>query len=137
MLTSLYGISSNSKHYMSRPPAYRPLVSALKGDQPAKSSKPSPARLNLLSRIMARHYIHPTATLGSLPDSTIVALTETLSDLTLENDLRRKIRGDITRLKEMGSYRGRRHVMNLPVRGQRTRSQISTARKLNREERKG
>ena len=127
---------------MARPPAYRPLASALGSSaqsdpDPSVSQKPSPARLNLLSRIMARHYIHPTATLGSLPDSTITALTETLSDLTIENDLRRKVVGDIARLRDMGSYRGKRHVANLPVRGQRTRSQISTARKLNRLDRRG
>jgi small subunit ribosomal protein S13 len=42
---------------------------------------------------------------------------------------------DITRLRDTGTYRGRRHAMNLPVRGQNTRSQIKTARKLNRVER--
>ncbi|EDN95340.1 hypothetical protein SS1G_11217 [Sclerotinia sclerotiorum 1980 UF-70] len=37
----------------------------------------------------------------------------------------------------MGSYRGRRHAMGLPVRGQNTKGQISTARKLNKMNRKG
>lgn len=47
------------------------------------------------------------------------------------------MRADIDRLREMGSYRGRRHAMSLPVRGQRTRTQIGTARKLNKVERRG
>lgn len=52
--------------------------------------------------------------------------------MTIEGDLVRKVRGDISRLRDMGSYRGRRHAMGLPVRGQRTRTQVLTARKLNK-----
>jgi hypothetical protein len=48
-----------------------------------------------------------------------------LSSMTLENDLRRQLVDNIRRLRDMGAYRGRRHAMNLPVRGQRTRSQVS------------
>ncbi|KAI7288292.1 hypothetical protein KC352_g4417, partial [Hortaea werneckii] len=60
-----------------------------------------------------------------------------LSTMTLENDLRRQLQENIKRLRDMGTYRGRRHAMSLPVRGQNTRSQIMTARKLNRVERRG
>lgn len=52
--------------------------------------------------------------------------------MTIESDLRRKVQDDIARLRDMGTYRGRRHAMGLPVRGQRTRSQILTARKYNK-----
>lgn len=45
--------------------------------------------------------------------------------MTIENDAKRKMRDDIRRLRDMGSYRGRRHAMSLPVRGQRTRTQVS------------
>lgn len=44
--------------------------------------------------------------------------------MTIENDAKRKMRDDIRRLRDMGSYRGRRHAMSLPVRGQRTRTQV-------------
>jgi CTP:molybdopterin cytidylyltransferase MocA len=54
----------------------------------------------------------------------VSAITAELSELTIENDLRRKLRDNIRRLRDMGSYRGRRHAMGLPVRGQRTRSQV-------------
>ena len=37
--------------------------------------------------------------------------------MTIESDLRRKIQEDIKRLRDMGTYRGRRHAMSLPVRG--------------------
>jgi len=45
--------------------------------------------------------------------------------MKIETDLRRQLRENIQRLRDMGSYRGRRHAMGLPVRGQRTRSQVS------------
>jgi hypothetical protein len=44
--------------------------------------------------------------------------------MKIETDLRRKVKDDIQRLRDMGTYRGRRHAMGLPVRGQRTRSQV-------------
>lgn len=46
----------------------------------------------------------------------------------IEGDLREAVTGDIKRLKEIGSYRGLRHLHNLPVRGQRTRSNARTKR---------
>jgi len=46
----------------------------------------------------------------------------------VEGDLRREIMGNIKRLKEIGSYRGLRHARNLPVRGQRTKTNSRTVR---------
>lgn len=46
----------------------------------------------------------------------------------VEGDLRREVAENIKRLKEIGSYRGVRHIRNLPVRGQRTRSNARTKR---------
>ncbi|NOZ72952.1 MAG: 30S ribosomal protein S13 [Chloroflexi bacterium] len=46
----------------------------------------------------------------------------------VEGDLRREVQMNIKRLMEIGSYRGRRHRMNLPVRGQRTRTNARTKR---------
>jgi len=46
----------------------------------------------------------------------------------LEGDLRVEINGNIKRLKEIASYRGVRHGKNLPVRGQRTKSNARTKR---------
>lgn len=109
---------------------------------------------------MARFHIHNTARIGSLKERQINALAEELSKMVLENDLKRQLHDNIKRLRDMGSYRGRRHAMGLPVRGQRTRSQVSlaalvlgwdwvrlvlmsremqiiTAKKLNRVERRG
>jgi len=73
---------------------------------------------------MARLYIHPTAKVGSLANKQILDLTAELSNMTIENDLKRQLRDNIIRLRDMGSWRGRRHAMGLPVRGQRTRTQV-------------
>ncbi|QSZ29778.1 hypothetical protein DSL72_004295 [Monilinia vaccinii-corymbosi] len=91
----------------------------------------------LSTRIMAKHYIHPTATVGSLSAKTVTSLTAELSTMPLENELKRRLLDNLERLRAMGSYRGRRHAMGLPVRGQNTKGQISTARKLNKIFRKG
>ncbi len=44
----------------------------------------------------------------------------------VEGDLRREVSANIKRLMDMGCYRGLRHRMGLPVRGQRTRSNART-----------
>lgn len=49
-------------------------------------------------------------------------------DYKVEGDLRREIAMNIKRLQEIGSYRGVRHRRNLPVRGQRTRTNARTKR---------
>ena len=92
---------------------------------------------NASQGILARFHIFPWARVGTLKNAQVLDLTAELSDMKIENDLRREVQENIRRLKDMGTYRGRRHAMGLPVRGQRTRTQITTARKLNRIERGG
>ena len=48
--------------------------------------------------------------------------------LVSNGDLRKDVSDDIARLKQIGSYRGKRHAVNLPVRGQRTRTNARTKR---------
>ncbi|KAI1404609.1 ribosomal protein S13 [Hypoxylon fuscum] len=91
----------------------------------------------LAARIMAKYTIHPRAKLGTVTPKTITSLTAELSTMTIENDARKIVQDNIKRLRDMGTYRGRRHAMGLPVRGQRTRTQIETAKKLNQLERGG
>ncbi|RLT45468.1 MAG: 30S ribosomal protein S13 [Chloroflexi bacterium] len=50
----------------------------------------------------------------------------------VEGDLRREVSMNIKRLIEIGSYRGLRHRRNLPVRGQRTRTNARTRRGVRR-----
>lgn len=75
-------------------------------------------------RLMARFHIHPTARIGTLGDKQVNDLAAELSTMKIENDLRRTLQDNIKRLRDMGTYRGRRHAMSLPVRGQNTRSQV-------------
>lgn len=49
-------------------------------------------------------------------------------NLKIEGELRQIIRGNIKRLKEIQSYRGKRHERKLPARGQRTRTNSRTVR---------
>jgi len=48
------------------------------------------------------------------------------SDYTVEGPLRRSLNQSISRLKDIGCYRGMRHRRGLPVRGQRTRTNART-----------
>lgn len=50
------------------------------------------------------------------------------ANYTVEGDLRRIVAGNIKRLKDINSYRGLRHKANLPVHGQRTRTNARTKR---------
>ena len=51
-----------------------------------------------------------------------------IESLTLEGDLKREVAGNIKRLKDIKTYRGLRHTRNLPVHGQRTKSNARTKR---------
>jgi len=57
-------------------------------------------------------------------------ISDELKNYVLENDLKREIGSNIKRLKEIKCYRGMRHNMGLPVRGQCTRKNARTAKKL-------
>ena len=57
-------------------------------------------------------------------------ITDELKNYVLENDLRRQVAQDIKRLKEIKCYRWMRHNLWLPVRGQKTRKNAKTAKKL-------
>lgn len=86
---------------------------------------------------MAKYSIFPRQRLEALSQKTILQLTAELSTVTIDNDARKAVQENIKRLKDMGSYRGRRHTMGLPMRGQRARNQNSTSAKLNKLERFG
>lgn len=58
------------------------------------------------------------------------ALTDEIKEYIVENDLRREVASHIKRLKEIKCYRGMRHNLGLPVRGQNTKRHAKTAKKL-------
>lgn len=51
-----------------------------------------------------------------------------VEEFNVEGDLKREIAGNIKRLKDIGSYRGSRHLKRLPLRGQRTKTNSRTVR---------
>lgn len=57
-------------------------------------------------------------------------IVEYLKGCVLENDLKREVNGFIKRMKEIKCYKGMRHNLGLPVRGQVTRKNGKTAKKL-------
>lgn len=65
-----------------------------------------------------------------LTDEEEKKLSTTLKEMILENDLKREVMGNIKRLKEIKCYRGMRHNLGLPTRGQLTRKNARTAKKL-------
>lgn len=65
-----------------------------------------------------------------LTDEQEKKISDELKDYLLENDLKREVMTHIKRLKEIKCYRGMRHNLWLPVRGQLTRKNARTAKKL-------
>ena len=74
--------------------------------------------------------INPETRTDNLTTEETVALRQALenSDLKLEGDLRRFNGLNIKRLNEINCHRGKRHRNNLPVRGQRTRTNARSRR---------
>ena len=61
-----------------------------------------------------------------LTETELTTLRDEIEKYTTEGDLRRFVALNIKRLKEIGSYRGRRHIAGLPCRGQRTKTNART-----------
>ncbi len=59
-------------------------------------------------------------------DSDIAGIRKTIADYRIEGELRSEVQLNIKRLMDIGSYRGIRHRMGLPLRGQRTKNNSRT-----------
>ncbi len=78
-------------------------------------------------KICAMAGIDPMLKAGDLTDANITAILQILQEhYTVEGDLRRQIAQNIRRLTAINCYRGIRHKRNLPVRGQRTKTNART-----------
>ncbi len=64
--------------------------------------------------------------MGDLSDAEVDAIRAEVAKLSVEGDLRREISMNIKRLMDLGAYRGIRHRRNLPVRGQRSKTNART-----------
>jgi small subunit ribosomal protein S13 len=77
--------------------------------------------------ILAATKISPDVRVRDLTDEQIATLRDYIvGKYQVEGDLRREVQMNIKRLVEIGSYRGLRHRRNLPVRGQKTRTNSRT-----------
>lgn len=77
--------------------------------------------------ILAQTKVNPDIRIKDLSEADVQAIREFISkNYKVEGDLRREVQMSIKRLIEIGSYRGMRHRRNLPVRGQRTRTNSRT-----------
>lgn len=79
--------------------------------------------------ILAKTGVNPDTRVKELGDADVAALRQVIeNDYQLEGDLRRWEAMNIKRLMDIGCFRGRRHRLGLPVRGQRTRTNARTRR---------
>ncbi len=77
--------------------------------------------------ILAKTGINPDTRVRDLTEEEVSKLRETIdSEYKVEGDLRREESLNIKRLIEINSYRGKRHRMGLPVRGQRSKTNART-----------
>ena len=78
-------------------------------------------------KILAATRVNPDTRIKDLTEAEVTAIREFISkNYKVEGDLRREQQMNIKRLIEIGSYRGLRHRRNLPVHGQRTRTNSRT-----------
>jgi small subunit ribosomal protein S13 len=80
-------------------------------------------------QVLAKTGVNPDIRVKDLSDADLASLREAVEgDYQIEGDLRRWESMNIKRLMDIGTYRGRRHRLGLPVRGQRTRTNARTRR---------
>lgn len=81
----------------------------------------------LSNEIIAKLGLNPDLRAKELSEGDIARLNQLLqAEYTVEGDLRRQVQNNIKRLVSIHSYRGMRHRLGLPVRGQRTKTNART-----------
>lgn len=81
------------------------------------------------NQILDKAGVSPDTRCKDLTETEVARLRELIDgEYLVEGDLRREVSTNIRRLMDIGSYRGLRHRRNLPVRGQRTRTNARTRR---------
>ncbi|MFO7624856.1 MAG: 30S ribosomal protein S13 [Anaerolineales bacterium] len=78
-------------------------------------------------QVLKATQVNPDTRVKDLTDAEVALLRDFIGqNYKVEGDLRREVQLNIKRLIEIGSYRGLRHRRNLPVHGQRTRTNART-----------
>ena len=79
------------------------------------------------NEILAKTGINPDTRAKDLTEEEVAKLRDVIeNEYTVEGDLRREVGLNIKRMQEINCYRGIRHRKNLPVRGQRTKTNART-----------
>ncbi|MEJ2559296.1 MAG: 30S ribosomal protein S13 [Anaerolineae bacterium] len=79
--------------------------------------------------ILKQSEVNPDTRVKDLAEDEVARMREVIDkNYQVEGDLRREVQMNIKRLQEIQCYRGLRHRRNLPVRGQRTRTNARTKR---------
>ena len=85
--------------------------------------------LSRSQELLRQAQISPDTRVKNLNENELNRIRELLEkNFKIEGDLRRELVQNISRLKEIGSYRGLRHKLGLPARGQRTKTNSRTKR---------
>ena len=82
--------------------------------------------LTLSKEILNKTGINPDIRVRDLTEDDVAKIRNAVGEYKVEGDLRREESLNIKRLVEIGSYRGRRHRLGLPTRGQRTKTNART-----------
>ena len=79
------------------------------------------------TKIIEATGVNPDTRCRDLTEEDVKKLSDYITNnLEVEGDLRRTVAFDIKRLKEIGCYRGMRHIKGLPVRGQTSKNNART-----------
>jgi small subunit ribosomal protein S13 len=85
--------------------------------------------LVLSKKVLAEAKVNPSTRAKNLTADEINRLKDIIEkNYKIEGDLRRQVMMNIKRLKDIGSWRGHRHIRGLPTRGQRTKTNTRTVR---------
>ena len=83
------------------------------------------------NKILEKTGINPDTRVKDLTEDDVAKLREVIEhEYTVEGDLRRDVALNIKRLVEIDCYRGQRHRKGLPVRGQRTKTNARTLKRV-------
>lgn len=82
----------------------------------------------LSKKILSLSGVEPSKRISDLTPDEVAKITSGVEKNPVEGELVRRVRANVSRLQVTGSYRGLRHSRNLPVRGQRTRSNARAKR---------
>ena len=90
------------------------------------------------TKILAQAGVNPDTRCRDLTDDEVKKISEVIDEtMTVEGDLRREIALNIKRLQEIGCYRGIRHRKGLPVRGQKTKTNARTRKRVKKNVERG